>query len=318
MTSAPSYVAAFMEESSPEGINQRVQRRLGLFFCEEPYTLSMIEEQLESGDIFHRPTDILPYLQTALMDEKILEVELDGLTRVYFGRLYDDLPPLEEREEDGQKVIIEPDYNTGDYLKRMTHIISLPLEPGIGNLFVRYAKNIVIRLFTATYAVELGTFFQDLTEVRQLPVLRLEFPVIGRIVRGAREFRAKVPEQMKLLVVVMGRRKHGTLRTRIVDISASGMSFSIAKDQQQLFRIDETRTIEIVHDDMMLARLNGKVRHVSKVRGKKGTEFICGIQFDLATRALAAKVESVVALVQRAHLKELSDLSEESGLSLII
>jgi len=176
----------------------------------------------------------------------------------------------------------------------------------------------LIRFFTTTYAVELGTVFQDLADVRGLPVLRLAYPAIGRLVRGAREFRAKVPETMKLIILVMGKRKHGTVRTRVVDMSASGMAFSITKEQQDLFRIDETRTIEFVHDDMMLVRLNGKVRHISKVRGKKGTEFICGIQFDLATRAIAAKIESIVAMVQRAHLKELSDLSAESGMKFII
>lgn len=307
-----------MEDKSPEKNLQRILRRLSLFFPEEIYTLNMLEEYLEDGNIFHKPTEILRYLQTALIDEKILEVELDGMTRVYFGRLHDDLPPLEEHEAEGHITMIEPDYNAGDYLKLMTHLVSLPLEPGIGNLFVRHAKKIVIRMFTTNYAVELGTFFQELTEVRELPVLRLGYPVIGRIVRGVREFRAKVPETMKLMVLVMGKRKHGTIRTRVVDASASGLSFSIAKDQQKLFRLDEPRTIEVVHEDMMLVRINGNIRHISKVRGKKGTEFICGIQFDLETRAVAAKVETIVAQIQRAHLKALSDLSEESGLSLII
>jgi c-di-GMP-binding flagellar brake protein YcgR len=306
-----------MSDTATETLVQRTQRRLNIFFPEEIFTAAMIEEALEDGDIFYKPTDMLPYLQTILMDEKILEVELDGLTRVYFSRLYDDLPPLPEEDSSGATEPT-PDYAPGDYLKQMSHLILLPLEPGIGNLFVRHSQRVLIRFFTTTYAVELGTIFQDLADVRGLPVLRLAFPAIGRLVRGAREFRAKVPETMKLIVLVMGKRKHGTVRTRVVDMSASGMAFSIAKEQQDLFRIDETRTIEFVHDDMMLVRLNAKVRHISKVRGKKGTEFICGIQFDLATRAIAAKIESIVAMVQRAHLKELSDLSAESGMKFII
>ena len=307
------------ENDSVKGHLQRVQRRMALFFSEEIYTLSMLEEDLETGDVFFKPTEVLPYLQTALMDEKILEVEFDGLTRVYFSRVHDHLPELEEqKDDDGGTVNVEPEYNQGDYLKLMTHLITLPLEPGIGNLFIRHSKKVLIRLFTTTYAVELGTFFQELTKVRDLPVLRLDYPVIGRIVRGAREFRAKVPGTMKLLVMVMGKRRHKTLTTRVTDISASGMAFTVTKEQQSLFKLDETRTVEILLDDMMLVRVNGNVRHISKIRGKKGTEYLCGIQFDLVTRAVAAKVESIVAQVQRAHLKELSDLSEESGLDLII
>jgi c-di-GMP-binding flagellar brake protein YcgR len=307
-----------MEDKTTESLVQRIQRRLNIFFPEEIFTAAMIEEALEDGEIFFKPTDMLPYLQTVLMDEKILEVELDGLTRVYFSRLYDDLPPLQEVDDSGTSTTVNPDYSAGDYLKRMSHLIALPLEPGIGNLFIRHSQRVLLRFFTTTYAVELGTVFQDLADVRGLPVLRLAYPAIGRLVRGAREFRAKVPETMKLIILIMGKRKHGTIRTRVVDMSASGMAFSITKEQQELFRIDETRTIEFVHDDMMMVRLNGKIRHVSKVRGKKGTEFICGIQFDLATRAIAAKIESIVAMVQRAHLKELSDLSAESGMKFII
>jgi hypothetical protein len=307
------------ENESAEGHLQRVQRRMALFFSEEIYTLSMLEEDVETGDVFYKPTEILPYLQTALMDEKILEVEFDGLTRVYFSRVHDHPPELETDDEDGGgKEHADPEYNQGDYLKLMTHLITLPLEPGIGNLYVRHSKKVLIRLFTTTYAVELGTFFQELTTVRDLPVLRLDFPVIGRIVRGGREFRAKVPETMKLRVMVMGKRRHKTLTARVTDISASGMAFSITKEQQSLFKLDETRTIELLLDDLMLVRVNGNVRHISKIRGKKGTEFLCGLQFDLVTRAVAAKVESIVAQVQRAHLKELSDLSEESGLDLIV
>ena len=307
------------EKDSAEGPLQRVQRRMALFFPEEIYTLSMLEEAIEDGDVFSKPTEILPYLQTALMDEKILEVEFDGLTRVYFSRVHDHLPDLEEQDDgDGGTELVEPEYNQGDYLKLMTHLITLPLEPGIGNLYIRHSKKILIRMFTTTYAVELGTFFQELTSVRDLPVLRLDFPVMGRIGRGAREFRAKVPDSMKLLVMVMGKRRHKTLTTRVLDISASGMAFAIGKEQQSLFRLDETRTVELVLDGMMLVRANGSVRHISKIRGKKGTEFLCGIKFDLVTRAVAAKVEAVVAQVQRAHLKELSDLSEESGLDLIV
>ena len=307
------------ENESAEGHLEPVQRRMALFFTEEIYTLNMLEEDVESGDVFYKPTEILPYLQTALMDEKILEVEFDGLTRVYFSRVHDHLPELEEQEdEEGKTVLAEPEYNQGDYLKLMTHVITLPLEPGIGNLFIRHSKKVLIRLFTTTYAVELGTFFQELTTIRDLPVLRLDFPVIGRIVRGAREFRAKVPSTMKLLVMVMGKRRHKTLTTRVVDISASGMALAITKEQQELFKLEENRTVEILLDDLMLVRINGSVRHISKIRGKKGTEFLCGIQFDLVTRAVAAKVESIVAQVQRAHLKEISDMSEESGLDLIV
>jgi hypothetical protein len=306
-----------MEDNKNNSLFERVQKRLSLFFPDMVYTREIVEESLEAGEIFLKSIDILPYLQTALFDEKIIEVELDGMSRVYFGRIYDDLPDLVPTEVDGETVMTEPKYQPGEYLKQMTHIISLPLEPGIGNLNIKSTHKILLRMFTTSYAVELGTFFQDTTVVRELPVLRLAFPVIGRLVRGAREFRAKVPEKMDLKVLVVGKRKQDSVTTRIVDVSASGMSFSIKKNQQEFFRINEVRTFEFIIDGLMVVRLNGNIRHVSKIRGKKGTEYICGVQFDLVTRSLASKIESIVASVQRAHLKELSDKSMASGLDLI-
>lgn|GEM_PF-388956 len=308
---------ARMEDNERQSLVQRVQRRISAFFPEMAYTNNAIADLLEEGDIFYKATDILPYLQTALFDEKIIEVELDGISQVYFSRVHDDLPDLISTEVDDETVMVEPHYKPGDYLKSMNHIIALPLEPGIGNLNIRSTKQILLRVFTSSFAVELGTFFQDLAIVRELPVLRLAYPVIGRIIRKAREFRAKVPETLDLQILVVGKRKQDSMRSRIVDISVSGMSFSIKKQQQEFFRIDEIRTFEFIEDGMMVARINGNIRHLSKIRGKKGTEYICGVKFDLVTRAMAAKVESLVATVQRAHLKELSDKSVESGLDLI-
>ncbi len=306
-----------MEDDKKQSLYDRVQKRLSYFFPDMVYTRESVEESLEDGDIFIKSTDILPFLQSAFFDEKAVEVELDGMSRVYFSRVYDDVPDLVPTEVDDEIVMTEPNYKAGSYLKNMTHVISLPLEPGIGNLNIRNTRRILLRMFTTSYAVELGTSFQDITEVRGLPVLRLAYPVIGRLVRGAREFRAKVPGKLDMKVLVVGKRKQDSVTSRIVDISVSGMSFSIKKNQQDFFKIDQNRTLEFIIDGMMVVRLNGSIRHVSKIRGKKGTEYICGVKFDLVTRALASKIEGIVATVQRAHLKELYEKSVASGLDLI-
>ncbi len=307
-----------MAEDFTEAQVLETKEKLELYFPDKVYSDGYIEKCLKDGDVFCQDIEILPYLQTALLDNKILEVELDGMERVYFGRIYDDLPELEEKEVGGEIVLAEPEYTTGDYLKSMAHLISLPLEPGMGNLHVRYTKKIVIRIFTSSMAVELGTSYEDMELVRDLPVLRLAYPVIGRLVRGAREFRAKPPQELDLLVMVLGKRKHGTLKTTIVDISNRGMSFAVRRKEHSQFKEGEKRTMEFVFNGMMIARLNGKIIHVSRVRGLEGTEYICGVEFELETRALVAEIEQLVAKVQRAHLQELSRLSKNSGLNLIL
>jgi hypothetical protein len=187
----------------------------------------------------------------------------------------------------------------------------------MGNFNIRFSNRILLRFFTTTYAVELGTFLQDTTTVKGLPVLRMDYPVIGRIVRGSREYRAKVPEKMDIKIMIMGKRRQKTITTRLLDVSASGFAFSIKKEQQDFFRVDEKRTMEIIIGDIMMVRINGIVRHISKIRGKKGTEYICGIHADLETRAIAAQLEGVVATVQRAHLREISEISLTSGITLL-
>ncbi len=175
----------------------------------------------------------------------------------------------------------------------------------------------MLRFFTSAYAVELGTYYQEQDHVEALPVLRLDYPVIGRVVRGSREYRAKVPIDMNMELVVIGKRKKQTFTTRIVNISVSCFAFSIEKKQQHDFIEGESRSMEIFIDDNSVLKLKANVRHVSKIRGKKGTEFLCGVQADLVTRAVAARLEEIVALVQRAHLRELAQISQESGITML-
>ena len=294
-----------------------LQKRLKLFFPEEYYTSDTLQDAVQKGDVIYQPEQILPFLQSALLDEKIIEVELDGLTRVYFSRLYDDFPPLEESEMEGEEVLDEPDYTPAEYLKDMDYMNSLPLEPALGNMIVRKSHKVLLRIFTSSYAVELGSTFQRTAEVRDVPVLRFNWPEIGRIVRGARSFRAKVPAAMSLTLVIIEREKPLPSVFEVADVSAKGMGFRLSKEQLQLVAEGETIRIEISLESDPLVSLEANVRHITKMRGKKGIEYICGLQFDLENRIIAGKVESIVATVQRAHLKELSELSEESGLNLI-
>lgn len=307
------------KESEKKAFLQNIQKKIALFFPEDAYsyTYQIVEDALDSGDLMIRPSSMLTCLQTALLDNKVLEVELDGMTRVYFSRIYDDLPDLEVIEKDGETLLKEPEYSTGDYLKQMNRIICLPLEPGMGNLHIRDAKKVMIRLFTSSSAIEFGTFFQDLAMVREIPVLCLSFPVIGRQVRGTRAFRAKVPANMDFDILVKGNKQRPNIQTKPIDISVNGMAIQIQKTEQCLFQEDEICTIHCTLDGELKVKVDGTVRHISKIREKKGIQYRFGIKFDLSSRAMAAIIESLVASAQRAHLKELSDKSEKSGITLV-
>ncbi|EKD36125.1 MAG: hypothetical protein ACD_75C01624G0002 [uncultured bacterium] len=298
-------------------MTEDIKKQLQHFFPGETFADEVLETALDNGEIVTDKEKILPYLQTALFDEKVLEVELDGMPRVYFSRLKDDVPDPIADEIDGQIVYSQPDYEQGEYLIDMSHIVTLPLEPGLGNLHLRQSGFIVLRMFTNTFAVEMGTNFEDLAKVQDIPVLRLAFPVLARIVRNAREFRAKVPESLNFILSIETDEDSPELIVVPVNISIKGMSFSVSKANQKLFKINEPYSFKLYLDDELRASLGGTVKHLSRIRKKIGIEYVCGVEFDLPTKTMAAVIESIVATVQRAHLKELADKSQASGINLI-
>ena len=293
-----------------------LKKQLHHFFPGQIFSVSDIETGLEKGDIVTDNEQILPFLQTALFDEKVLEIELDGMPRVYFSRLKDDIPSFTEDEED-EFILDEFDYNQGDYLTKMSHIITLPLEPGLGNLHLRHSRFIVLRMFTNSFAVELATTFESLTKVADLPVLRLTYPTMARKVYNARAFRAKVPKGMDFTVSIEADEQIPQLDTTPIDISIKGLAFSVRKNEQKMFHLGAVHSLKLYVDDELLVVINGTVRHLSRVRKKGSIEYVCGVEFDLETLTLATVIESIVASVQRAHLKDLAEKSEVSGIDLI-
>jgi hypothetical protein len=294
-----------------------IKRKLQQFFPRERFTTESVEQGLAEGDILTGRENILRYLQTALFDEKVLEVELDGMPMVYFSRLKDDLPELIEDVVDGKVVWQKPDYTEGEYLTYLSHIVTLPLEPGLGNLHLRYSRYIVLRMFTSTFAVEMATTFEDLDKVHDLPVLRLAYPELARIVRKAREFRAKVPESLDFIISTEIDEETPEVQAIPINIGLKGIAFTASKAEQRMFKLNSVCSLKLYLHDELLAKINGTVRHISRIRKKFGIEYVCGIEFDLQTKIHAAVVESIVATVQRAHLKELADKSDATGINLI-
>jgi len=294
-----------------------IKRKLQHFFPGEQFSAKSVEDDLANGVILSGKEPILPYLQTALLDEKVLEVQLDGMPMVYFSRLKDDIPEPAEIEVDDEKLLIQPESKEGEYLAAMSHIVTLPLEPGLGNLHLRYSHDIILRMFTNTYAVEMATTFEDLTKVQDIPVLRLAFPNLARIVRNAREFRAKVPDSLNFVSSLEIDVESPEMDTRPVNVSIRGLSFSVNKKDQRLFKVNTLYSLKLFVEDELLIRIDGTVKHLARIRKRLGIEYICGIEFDFRTKTQAAVIESIVAMVQRAHLKELAEKSDASGINLI-
>lgn len=294
-----------------------IKTQLQYFFPGEDFPDSRVEKGLKTGEILTDKEKILPYLQTALFDEKVLEIELDGNPSVYFSRLKDDIPDLTEGTEENSTEENEIEYSPGNYLTEMHYIATLPLEPGLGNLHLRQSQFIVLRMFTSKFALEMGTTFKKLAKIGDVPVLMLSFPSLAKIVHNIREFRAKVPDSLDFILSIDIDEELPVLNTVPIDISIRGIAFSVNKKEQRLFSLGAVCSFKFYIEDELLASLDGTVRHLSKVRKRQKIEYVCGIELSLTTKTQEAVIESIVASVQRAHLRELSEKSEASGIELI-
>lgn len=101
-------------------------KTIRLFFPQDGYNEEVVADGVKNGDIITDQSLLINYLQGALHDESLLEVELGNITRVFFCRILDH-PPEEDTSEQENK------YNKGDYLNDRDHLILTPLEPSEGN-----------------------------------------------------------------------------------------------------------------------------------------------------------------------------------------
>lgn len=285
-------------------LHERVENKE---FLAEPDKADSLEGK---GERLDTKEAILPYLQTLFFEERLIEVQLDQTTRFCFATLWDHLPEPIEEEVDGETRFTEPEYQQGAYLKDMTHINLSPLEPATGNIAIHHSKGLTLRFYTGTTAVELDTIFQQRATIRGEPLLQLSFPEKGFFNRNRRPFRAKTPQGFELDVIVapQGQAASGQA-CRIIDLSPNGLSFdstllpSIYPDGELLdLCLDPTSPDPI--------EVRGVVRHYAKIRTKQGSMQICGIQFEVESRKLAAQLETRYANLQRVFLRSLSEKAE--------
>lgn len=263
-----------------------------------------------AGEFLSSKEAILPYLQTLFFEERLIEVQIDHTTRIFFATLWDHLPELIEEEVDGEVQFIEPEYQQGAYLKELTHIHLSPLEPTSGNIKIHHSKTLTLRFYTGTTAVELDTHFHSRACVRGEHLLKLVFPEKGCFNRNRRPFRAKTPKDYELNVIVSPHGQTSAGREcRIIDLSPNGLSFDSTALPQQY---EDGQALHLLMDpgSEEAIEVTGIVRHYAKTRTKQGSIQICGVQFDLKSRKLAAQLETRYANLQRVFLRSLSEQTE--------
>lgn len=290
-------------------------KTLRAFFPQDGYTEESVTGGLENGDVIINPSLLVNYLQGALHDESLLEVELGNLTRVFFCRILDH-PPEEEPEDAAEEPEESVPYSKGDYLNKLEYIILTPLEPSEGNYLINSSPRVLLRALTSQAAIEFCCYYTMREKVGKMPVLQVSFPAVARQIEGAREYRVKVPGDMDLKIIVKKKGSKLKFTTRAMDMGMNGMSLYDPMGKDTQLKTDDKLSFEIVSGDMITLTVNAVVRHVTRLRDAKGLQYVFGVQLDLESRALAAEVEKTVAGIQRARLRELGGLEDEFGLNL--
>ncbi len=276
-------------------------------------------QDAEEYELLVEKEKMLPFLQTLFFEERLIEIQVDHGTRIFFAALWDHLPDLEEQEQDdGETVLIEPEYQEGSYLQEVDHIVLSPLEPVVGNLKVRSSNIIHLCFYAGTNAVELATRFLRVDKSRDVSVLAFEFPSAGRIIRGNRPFRAKLPPDLEMTANLCSiEQNENTIDCDIMDISSQGLSVE-HEELMNKFTIGDTINLTIMSPSNAPLQLHGTIRHFAKIRTKQGNSSICGIQFDLESRAMAETIEQLFTKIQRLFIRNLTERTEGQSIQLTL
>ncbi len=288
--------------------------RYHFFFPNDHHGAEEFDKAVDDGDIIIDSDRIVNLLKSTLVDEAVVEVELEELTRIFFCRILDHPPELEETEVDGETILVEPEYEMTGYLDEQDHLVITPLEPAIGNFLICSVSRLILRILGSKSAFELGCSLIGKIRVRGMPVLKLSFPVVARQVKGARAYRAKIPDEMELRVHVERSGQREDFDTCVIDISVEGMRLLDPFAKQTTLREEEKIQLLILWPRARSIAVRARIIHVSQLRDKEGIQYVFGVQFDLATRALAREIEQLVAGVQRRRLRELSDIGTAFGI----
>lgn len=238
-----------------------------------------------------QPATIQALLQTALLDEENVELELDEDPEIYYGFLLD--PPA----ADGAPP------SPGAYLASHERILISPVEPATGNIRLQKARKIRLRFHEGTAALQGLTSFIGLFSGQGVRAFQLAFPDKLVRYRSRRTLRAKVTEGVGLKVRIK-RQGVDLFEAEVADISVRGLSFYYPEEAEPLPE-GKKISLELNSADVGLIPLGGSIRYHARARLQTDlfkSRQRCGIQFEeFFNHANAKKVESLVDRVAKRH-----------------
>lgn len=263
------------------GVSDTMTTLLATYF---PDSLFQRGEPMPAGDSEMLLTDftvIAKHLQQALQQKELLEIRIDQSTKIYFSTLVDDV----ERQSVGEA--------PGAYMHQFRELLIKPLTPGKGNRLLSSSRRVVCRFFDGSTACEFGTNYLSHDHIDGRPVVRLQFPVIGRINNHYRAYRVKKAPDVDAMAIAFANAAKRRMMLPMVDISATGMAFELPNRDIGFSPTSSTELALRLFDKHALT-VRGIIRHLSRQSGKGGEKTtVCGLQFDLETRSLSSEIEKI-------------------------
>ncbi|MBU0664496.1 MAG: PilZ domain-containing protein [Proteobacteria bacterium] len=260
------------------------------------------------------------HLQTALLEEEVVEVQMQDRSRTFFSHMVDELPPLEEfTEEDGSVILQEPEYQEGSYLQRRELLLIAPMEPVNGNGLIRRSQQVFFRFPIGTNSLECTSRFLAIQTVRGNPFIALEFPTSCQELTQRRYYRSKLLIENLSKVIVHLPDKEVAICS-LLDIGVNGLAFENPWPPPRL-SLGMHVSIQLEIPDFPSYRLSGVVRTLINCRKKKDCHAVscrCGIQFSVEDIQVANQPERAVAAIQRGHLRILRERADEAGIELML
>ncbi len=281
---------------------------------------SDISELMKECRIISDANRIQRHLQTALLEEEVVEVQMQDRSRTFFTRFVDNLPPLEEfTEEDGSVVLQEPEYQESSYLLERKLVLIAPMEPINGNALIRRSQQVFFRFPIGTNSLECESRFLGIQSVRGNPFISLAFPSSCKELSQRRYYRSKLLTKDSSRVIVHLPDKEIAACT-LLDIGINGLAF---ENPWPLARLPLGTPVSLLLEvpNFPDYRLDGVVLSHINCRKKKDCHAVscrCGVQFSVADLNVAQQLEKAVAAIQRNHLRILRERADEAGIELML
>lgn len=290
--------------------------KLNNFFPHSNYTVENFEQAVKNDELEIDKESFSNTLKGALLDESIVEVKLQGLDEVFFCRILDNPHDTNRVDSDADPNAKDSEYEKGAYLDTHDCLIITPLEPSMGNYlitsFPEPRMQVLLRVLAYGNAFELCCFFEGRALLGDMPVLKLTFPFVRKKIPGAREFRAKVPTDMEFLVTVERPRLKPIL-TSPLNISLKGMSLLDPMGWRTNLKVGDKVMCDLEIPKEKPVLIEASVIHVTRLRNVKGVQHCFGVQFNFTKPETKSSIEKIVSLVQRRHLRELSEIEQRFG-----